>query len=325
MCNFRKALLATALLLCTPGNLFAANIYNAEPPFLPAPVSPNVLMVVDVSGSMSWSAYNPRTDRTGWCSTSTGCGWPFLGTEEGNWIPSKKYKQNSGVWEETADAALACPNRESSIDSTKTYTGACLNFLLMSRMDLLRWAMTGGRPNICTDGEYTSTDCDTSLQAAASATGFLTIHTANDDKVKVPVSRIQEAVIPGFSAATVKPRFGLLFYSDSIKSQKVYVGDYPEGNNADATLPYTYFTRYLNARSVSGGTGTAAGMWEAYDYFKQSNDHAFTNEFAMAGNSTKYRDPLYVCDYAKNNCGLVPCAKNFVILATDGQWNLSTS
>lgn len=325
MYDFKRALLAIVFVLCTAHNLFAANIYTAEPPFLPAPVSPNILMTVDVSGSMSWSAYNPAANRTGWCGDSAGCGWAFAGTEEGNWIPDKKYKQSSGVWEETTSASQACPNRWSDIDSSKTYTGACLNFHLMSRIDLLRWAMVGGRPNVCTDGEYTSTDCDASIQAAASTTGYLTIHTIYDDKTKVPVSRIEDAVIPEFSTSAVKPRFGLLFYSDSIKSQKVYVGDYPEGNNADATRPYTYFTRYLNARSVSGGTGTAAAMWEAYDYFKQSDDHGFTNDFDMAGNSTRYRDPLYVCDYAKDNCGLVPCAKNFVILATDGQWNLSTS
>ncbi len=325
MCDFKKILLTAAFLLCAPPELFAANAdYNAEPPFLPAPVSPNILMTVDVSGSMSWSAYNPTASRTGWCGDAAGCGWTFSGTEEGNWIPDKKYEQSGGIWQETTDAAQACPKRWSDIDSDKTYTGACLNFHFMSRIDLLRWAMVGGRPNACIDGEYTSTDCDASIQCAAPATDCV-IHTIYDDKTKVPISRIQEAVIPEFSTATVKPRFGLLFYSDSIKSQKVYVGDYPEGNNADATRPYTYFTRYLNARPVSGGTGTAAAMWESYDYFKQSDDHGFTNDFDMAGTSTKYRDPLYVCDYAKDNCGLVPCAKNFVILATDGQWNLDTS
>lgn len=330
MRDSKKALLIAAFLFCTPGTILASNAtYTAVPPFLPSPVSPNVLMVVDVSGSMAWSAYNPKADRTDWCATAAGCGWGNPDTmtppPEGNWIPSKKYKQVSGIWTETTDVALACPGRDSSINSAGTYTGACLNFLLMSRIDLLRWAMTGGRPDICTDSEYTSTDCDASIQAAASGTGYITIHTVNDDKVSIPVSRISDAVIPEFSTADVKPRFGLLFYSDSLKAQKVYVGDYPEGNNADATRPFTYFTRYLNARPVSGGTGTAAGMWEAYDYFKQSNDHSFTNDFAIAGSSTKYRDPLYVCDYTKSNCGLVPCAKNFVILATDGQWNLNTS
>ncbi len=326
MSAFKKALLAAVVVLCSADNLFATSAYDAEPPFLPAPVSPNVLMVVDVSGSMSWSAYNPKADREDWCATDAGCGWTFLDTEEGNWIPTQKYKQDgSGVWTETTDVPEACPTRKGLIDPAKTYTGACLNFQFMSRIDLLRWAMAGGRAEVCSDDEYTLTDCDTSIQAAAAATGYLTIKTANNDKAKVPVSRIEAAIIPQYSTAKIKPRFGLLFYSNSIKSQKVYAGDYPEGNNADATRPYTYFTRYLNARTLGGGTGTGAAMWEAYDYFKQTDDHGFTNDFDMAGATTRYRDPLYVCNYEKANCTIVPCAKNFVILATDGQWNLDTS
>ena len=340
----RKTLLMVAILLGLTGELHATSNYYAEPPFLPAPVSPNVLMVVDVSGSMGWSAYNPRsaTDpwwpRAGWCDNAAGCGWTFLGTEEGNWIPTKKYKQVSGVWTETSDAAQACPNRLNDIDSGKTYTGACLNFHLMSRIDLLRWAMTGGRPDVCSDGEYTSEDCDPSIQADASATGYITIHTIYGFKTKVPTSRIDDAVIPQFRTAKIRPRFGLLYYSDSIKSEKVYVGDYPAGATPDSDIRYTYFVRYLNAHLVGGGTGTGPAMWEAYDYFKQSDDHVFTNDFEMADASNRYRDPLYACDFERNadgtvksylynklTCGIVPCAKNFVILATDGQWNLDTS
>jgi len=68
-----------------------------------------------------------------------------------------------------------------------------------------------------------------------------------------------------------------------------------------------------------GGTGTAIAMWEAYDYFKQSNDHSYSNGFSL-GQGT-YKDPIYFCDYQGKNCSPAPCTKNFIILASDGQWN----
>lgn len=317
--------------------LYAANDdYDAVPPFLPTPVSPNILMVVDRSGSMTWSAYNPNASRAGFCWDTNGCGWTYTGTEEGYWVPGKNYKYtgsdwwDGGVWEESTAAVTPCPNYLPQVyNNNNTYAGSCLNFHLMTRLDLLRWAMTGGRPDACTDGEYVSSDCDPVLQCTGTD---CILHNMYNMRVKVPSTRIADSIISQYSSATLRPRFGLLFYSDSLRAQKVYVGDYPYSStdasgadNADPTLPFTYVSRLLNAMSANNATGTAPAMWEAYDYFKQNDDHPFANDFEMADTSdtsTLFRDPLYVCDYDKTNCSLVGCAKNFVILATDGQWNI---
>jgi len=65
--------------------------YCYVPPSIGQIAAPNVLFVIDVSGSMLWCAYNPGSDRTGCCSSSSGCGWTYKGTEEGYFEPDKIY------------------------------------------------------------------------------------------------------------------------------------------------------------------------------------------------------------------------------------------
>jgi len=107
-----------------------------------------------------------------------------------------------------------------------------------------------------------------------------------------------------------------------IRPQKVYIGDYPytgsgspgsadsnhgsgSPGSADPNHPYTYIKRFINRIEPFGGTGTAIAMWEAYDYFKQSNDHNYSNGFDIANPNNVndlYKDPLYVCDSNGQNC-----------------------
>lgn len=294
----------------------ALNDYCATPPFLTKTVKPNILFVIDKSGSMSWTAYSDAYDSSE--------------TYEGYFIPSKKYKLDGGIWVETTD-----PESCTFTTSAKRYvgdrsiSGVCsgnkLNFATMARVDLLRWAITGGRPRQCNgeggnDAQRLSSDCDPDLACTGST---CVLETNAGVLVKVPKSRI-DGLVQSLrkEKEEFQPRMGVLFYSSSIYSHKVYIGDYPDGDDANANTPYTYFTRFINNIAPGGGTGTGPAMWEAYDYFKQSNDHNYSNGFSLSSNnSNKYRDPLYVCDAKKDNCELVPCAKNFVILASDGQWN----
>lgn len=107
--------------------------YCAIPPFLTTAVPPNILLVIDVSGSMDWSAYNPGEDRTGWCTNSNGCGWTYTGNEEGYFIPNKVYRYNDseGYWEQTDDTDYEeCPKAYTDIDYDKRYLGSCLNFFV---------------------------------------------------------------------------------------------------------------------------------------------------------------------------------------------------
>ena len=324
-----KKFLGVILTLLSLSSLTCADTsmgdYCAKPPFLSTAIEPNVLLLIDVSGSMSWSAYNPQSNKEDWCSNSSGCGWTYTGTEEGYFIPDKVYKLVGGCnssnyyncyWEETTSTSVKpCPHTWFDVyNKSGNYRGSCLNFLLMSRIDLLRWAITGGRPKGC--DSVNDDDCDPDIQCSGST---CELEAYWGDRVIVPKERIN-GILQIVEKEKVKPRFGVLFFSSNgLRYNKVYIGDYLNGNDADNNYPYTYLKRAINYEDPSGSTPTAVAMWEAYDYFKQSDDHPTSNDFKL-GEGT-FKDPMYVCDSNRSNCKLVPCANNFVILASDGQWN----
>ena len=328
---------------------YSASNYCATPPFLNASVPPNILFVIDKSGSMSWAAYYKTWSPTN--DISDIGEYDSSKTYEGYFIPNKVYKLKNGIWEETEETENCNLHHFTYYYGGKGiykyYTfywaeGICsgnkLNFARMTRVDLLRWAITGGRPKGCSG--FTNENCDPDI-ICTSNTCILETHPMfkynswdwKKEYVKVPKSRIK-GILQLFENEENRPRFGALFYDSTIYDGKIYIGDYPNGQNADPDHPYTYLKRAINYVDPGGSTGTAPAMWEAYDYFKQSNEHTFTYTYKdknwkertinfdgfSIGKGT-YKDPNYFCDANGNNCKPAPCAKNFVILASDGQWN----
>ena len=315
--------------------------YCEVPPFLTSVVPPNILFVVDFSGSMSWAAYYKT-----WSATNdpddVGV-YDDSKVYEGYFIPDKIYKKVGGVWVETnqpENCTLHYSYYRTGWGGNFNYynsyriTGVCsgnkLNFARMARVDLLRWAITGGKPSVCPDSSYGSYNfysdsCDPDIVCTGQTCDLITNGMYNGlwyfqrDIVRVPVERIN-GIAQVFEKGKLRPRFGLLIFSESLKRPRIYIGDYPENRKADPDRPYTYFKRAINSVEPGGATATAKGMWEAYDYFKQSDDHPFgTKDFVIAPGT--YKDPLYFCDSNGRNCKKVPCVRNYVILASDGQWN----
>ena len=313
---------------------------NAPPFYTAATESPNILFVVDVSGSMGWEAY-----RSGHLST-------YNGNEEGYFNPVLEYKYNTSdsTWYEVSgtsnrpswsgytlltspsDNTDQCPVSESGITTFRaatngngqyTFKGSCLNALLMDRIDVARWALTGGRPAACSSLGDANCDPTASLSSSCDATGcVLELNTSNRGDVKVPPDRI-DGFIQSAEGLDTEPRMGASFYSAStLRAQKVYIGDYPDGGNADSatTRRYTYLKRYINFITPSGGTPTNPAMEEAYDYFAQHNRYGNGNPFAIHAGG--WQDPMYRCTYDKTGCQASGwCTKNFVILLSDGEWN----
>lgn len=332
---------AGATASCSAIHLTAAdtsiNQYCAAPPFIISPVEPNVLSVVDVSGSMDWCAYNPTSNKENCCDSSSGCGWTYTGDEEGYFRPDKNYRYNSteGYWEETVTSAVSCPKRKGDIDTAKVYKGSCLNFLYMRRIDLVRWAMTGGRPASCTGSHtFNAPYCDPELWAEPGNAGKVgevcndtiggCILLASDGlrKIKVPWSRVYDGLAFQFKQMSLKPRMGVMFYSSSgVRSAgQVYMGDFTAPNSTDNRFPYMNLITAFNSSTPSGGTPTGPAMWDAFNYFKQV-DPQYGGIPVQQGSGDRWKNPLYVCDGGGSNCTLVQCAKNFVMLMSDGQWN----
>jgi len=335
--------------------------YCATPPFLSNVVPPNVLIVQDVSGSMSWSAYNPDSSYSGYCGDDgQSCPNKYDSTQtyEGYFDPSQvyAYDSNNRFWYQVGPTAsnsyAACPsslytytcywwgcyinfNFNFNNFSNNQYSGNCLNFLVMSRSDLSKWALTGGEPAACASGNnYSNIQCDATQATQTTAHNYTGVvlepSQSNQFNVLVPMSRIQSAVLPTLSQYNLKPRIGLeMFTTNSqgntpyVLKNKVYIGDYTsnsQGNlgNADPSHPYTNLIQYLNYQQPEYGTPTGPALQDAMAYFQQQ-PAPFSYGFSTGVGTAK--DPLYICDYQGNNCQAAPCAQNFIILMSDGGWN----
>jgi len=313
--------------------------YCHVPPGVGEVASPNVLLVIDVSGSMSWCAYNPTSSKSRCCDNSSGCGWTFNGTEEGYFIPNKVYRYKSSCsvgsysgscWEETTGTAKTCPKRPADINTSKKYTGACLNFIYMRRVDLLRWALTGGKPQSCDDNQIQKCDPEISSSQISCDSNACILYSESGQTVKVPLSRItgtDGGLLFQVKNYPLKPRFGVMFFSDDgVRYNKAYIGDFTGSANFDGINPYKNTITLVNYESPSGSTPIAPALWDAYNYFKQQSSQY--GGFTPSSGSDNWKNPLYQCfdDNNDGNCQgneikPVPCAKNFIILLTDGQWN----
>ena len=283
-----------------------------------------MLFVVDVSGSMSWRAYNYG-------------GLAYTGAEEGYFTPASVYQYNStspGYWEQTTGTTVACPSSSSSVSTSSRYTGSCLNYLYMDRIDLVRWAITGGTPNSCTGTKtFNNNECDPELWANSGNStkvgsvcndtiGGCIMRTSDGTKVKVPWARVNDSLSLRFKGLKPQPRMGAYFFSgDGVRSEQVYVGDFTAPNSTAADNPYMNLITHINSSAPSGATPTGPALWDALNYYRQT-DPEYGGIPAQQGSGDRWKNPLYVCDGGGSNCVLVPCAKNFVVLLSDGQWNI---
>ena len=154
------------------------------------------------------------------------------------------------------------------------------------------------------------------------------LETSDGWKVKVPWSRIYDALLFRFKDLSLKPRVGVMFYSGTGVVDKVYIGDFTASASFDAVNPYKNTITHLNWISPSGATPTAPALWDAYNYFAQ-NSPEYGGFTPQTGTGDVWKNPLYQCfdENDDGNCQgnelkLVSCAKNFVVLLSDGQWNV---
>ncbi len=309
--------------------------YCSVPVLTSFAASPNILFVVDVSGSMDWWAYDDYNHNT---------------VYEGYFIPESVYRYDSSndVWVEVDESPDSCPANNVwlirlgfSDMSDGNFSGSCLNFIFMTRIDLVRWALTGGKPASCNG--VSDNDCAPELfytgvdnnNSACDSEGC-TLEANSDVRVKVPWSRIFDALVYKMKEMNIRPRFGVMFYGyryipgvgdQFIRHEKVYIGDFVEDNSIDEVFPYKNLIMHINGIDIQGATPTAPALWDTYNYFAQHNPE-YGGFIPQQGSGDKWRNPIYHC-IDKNNDGQcqdsefekVQCAKNFVILLTDGQWN----
>lgn len=319
------------------------NDYCYIPPTVGQAVPPNVMLVIDVSGSMGWRAYSGQSN---------------TGQEEGYFEPDKIYEYRkisvgSSKVSKDVDAWVIsnstsytqCPSNSEDISTSNKYKGSCLNFYYMRRIDLVRWALTGGTLDSCNstvDVNNPSFErCNPMAygqpgdQTSCNSTGCL-LKTYGGVRVFARWNRIngtEGGLLFQLRNYTPQPRFGLMEYSADGKSKtfirqsKVYIGDFTGSANFDALNPYKNVITAINAENPNGYTPTGPALWDVYNYFSQKQPQ-FGGLVPDTGGGNPFKNYMYQC-VDKNNDGncqgnefvFMPCAKNFVILLTDGQWN----
>lgn len=315
-------------------------------------VEPNVLLVVDASGSMNERAYTGNYDPSQ--------------TYEGYFDPQKHYRPNAdGVYEETVPTGVPCTTvcahwtcvrdptdcifteprgtrgcrswqypcctQVQQVGDCNIDSGNYLNFQYMTRMDLLRWALTGGTPLGCNG---TIARCNPEVypnpQLNCDSFGCTLVSSDGSTKVKARWDRItgeRGGLLFRLKNLSPRPVMGAMFFRGNGVVETVYIGDFTASANFDGVNPYKNVITAINSIIPQGATPTAPALWDAYNYFAQ-RPPKYGGPTPQMGEGDKWKNPLYRC-YDRNNDGncqgnefvLVPCAKNFVILMSDGQWN----
>jgi type IV pilus assembly protein PilY1 len=137
--------------------------YNYLPPFLGVNAKPNILLMIDNSGSMNGCAY-PNSATTGQadCNFITNTASALLS------LDYDKTKAYSGYFDQTKCYAYSNIDKKFSSAETKAvaapfcnnvnkpWDGSFLNWLTMRRIDVTKWVLTGGMCNVSPRGNANS-------------------------------------------------------------------------------------------------------------------------------------------------------------------------
>jgi type IV pilus assembly protein PilY1 len=333
----------------------AMSDYCQVPPYVIQNIPPNVLIVLDISGSMLNFAYydgyhtpDTASDDNDCSSSGDPCtGYNYSGRSSthryyGYFDPNKWYVYSSNVFTPVAGTM------DTVTKQWNYWSGDFLNWLTMRRIDVMRKVLTGGRPSgTRIDGEVPDWSGRgiykriTAAEAAAytqftDAVNFIfdtgssgtaefdvkkvsdgsTLAYSTDVIVKVPLP--VEGVLQ--SVVGARARVGLLFYNAD-QGGKIIVN---VGKDVGTKSSLSETINQINLSRPSTNTPLGEALWTATGYFARQT--------SISGYSTTGTGPYYhSADYGVNasqdpmnfGTGGSPrypyCQKNFVLLLTDGE------
>jgi len=317
--------------------------YCYVPPFISNAVKPNVLIVMDFSGSMQFPAYVP-CDFGGYSNYIAQCGSSYatynpFQTYSGYFDPNKCYSYSS---QNFVESNCDCSNK---IGSSSCISGNLLNWISTTRIDIAKKVLTGGRTGqsqgntflVSEGAEYTVTDnnlkCKFIISANQTNNRQLTIRNSggNCPLGNNDISNARLRIRPSDPSSIRGIIHSFCDTSDLINGQidkkcqlimefMVFASDGRYGEikvGKQATI--SDLINAINNETPYYGTPTGEAMWEAYDFYKQSNDHNYEANTAYIGSGNGNKDPYY--DGSGQNSQPVHCRKSFVLLLSDGAWN----
>ncbi len=311
--------------------------YTSYPPFIGSVVKPNVLILLDNSGSMFYFAYD---------FNGTGVSEGFVPTKDyyGYFDPEKWYTYQNARFEETGEKALRSKG-------ASEWDGNFLNWLTMRRVDIARKVLVGGKA-VARSGKGFPHDL-LGEQADSSSRGYLKRvagaenYTPYGGERCFRFNRGSSSVSKfGVGPDNGDCSYGSLVTGGYYYNVKIHLSDEPVGvlQTLEDKVRWglEFFNTYQGGRvkvEIDDGlsssmiaaienerprTWTPLGeaLWTATGYFAQDKTTSNTGPRYFTANSQSYRVGSAADPFNFNKAGqpdYVWCAKSFVLVITDGE------
>jgi Tfp pilus tip-associated adhesin PilY1 len=365
--------LAVILLLATTANAAPQDAYCIVPPYITKSSSkPNINLVLDYTGSMQGPAYlasctfgyvdqSTASNHTSTCTNYDTSSDPVMPTAyrykvaKDYWGYFKmdsyyKYDTTAGAWVENAACNYATTDVNYKKGKFADGSGGCisgnlLNWAIMTRTDVLRKVLTGGRIKAATTDVFESEGMKYYIMDPDLKCNFaITYATTGDPKSrKIAISNNSAgtcvlgtlATASNIDVKTSTPaddKKGLIdsffpsvadmevsIYSTEKTPKVVYrVGKNNETNNNTTALETAALDAMKNAVNNEepwGSTNTGPAIRESQHFFKQDTMQYAANQARVSiGNYLK--DPYYEFGNLR-----ATCKKAFTIVISDGEYN----
>ncbi|MCD6152134.1 MAG: hypothetical protein J7J70_10880, partial [Deltaproteobacteria bacterium] len=305
--------------------------YCASPPFVARAVQPNILIVMDVSGSMQFPAYG-SCDFSGYDEKVAQCGnhtinYDPLKTYYGYFKTDKYYQYSSNKFIENDSCSYT-----DKIGGSNCISGNLLNWATMTRIDVLRKVLIGGRSVSSQENSHTllgeggnwvfqdsNLHCEFSISDGSpnldhkisiqDYNGTCAVGTLSNANIQVDVpERERRGVIQNIADKDYDgnwddgaPRFGLMiFASDRIGCIKSGIED----SNMSS------FLNALQKEAPYDGTPTGEALINGLYYYEQQDSSTYCSNTAYIKGPGSSKDPWEHW-----------CQKSFMLLISDGEWN----
>lgn len=299
----------------------------AVPPFLARSLTPNVLIIFDNSGSMLARPFGPY-------SASYIDTFHSENQYYGYFDDHSKYSYNPGY-------------RYFYEDPDGDWDGNFLNWAAMTRIDVARKVLTGGKwyverndtllvlnydarhylnkKVVLQADEYTPFKGKVYLMRRRGPllrfykNGFTRL--IGSFKLRIKISEIPQGVI---QKTANQVRYGLMFFNYSeggYVASYIRYSDEQEGTETHIEkliekLNYSLCDVGIGDTAIyTTWTPHAESYYEAMRYYRQENPYYWPSDYALADESHPWRDPWYDSE-ARD---VIWCRKSFVIMVTDGE------
>ena len=358
----RKVLLMLACFMVLGGSVYshaATNTdYCAFPIFATNAVKPNVMIDMDLSGSMQFAGYIACDLKNYKSSPYNGAYSCVPSTSNSNYSTMKYDTARTyyGYFDSTKCYAYSSTNGRFEVNSAGTCTtdmigsagdisGNLLNWIATTRLDVVRKALTGGRTYASDTLQSEGTEFNTSISGTCDS-GYVKYFKDTTTGCRFSISnyngysylrRLKAEDDPACAIGTFS-NYNIRVKVEDASTIKGIVDDFYDrvafefmGFNSNSgmlgqifsgkTATLSSLKNQINTSVAVQGTPTGNSLRAANNFFRQSQYYT-----SSVASNTSYIskadgdiDPYY--DKSGGTNYAVPCRRAFILLFSDGQWS----